>query len=132
MCRDLGDRHFTEDGGPYSEGFVHSNENGMEEALGVERGLFARRRIDVSAPLDDFFFSPDYRELIGANREGETGVVVNLDVGREIATPAAAGHAASRLGHQLDARRAPGRGHPASERGPDQRDRHGGLVAWSR
>jgi cytochrome c553/DNA-binding beta-propeller fold protein YncE len=47
---------FTEDGGPYSEGFVHSNENGMEEALGVERGLFARRRIDVSAPLDDFFF----------------------------------------------------------------------------
>ncbi len=77
---------FTEDGGPYSEGFVHSNENGMEEALGVEKGLFARRRIDVSAPLDDFFFSPDYRELIGANREGETGVVVNLDVGREIAS----------------------------------------------
>lgn len=77
---------FTEDGGPYSEGLVHSNENGMEEALGVERGLFARRRIGTSAPLDDFFFSPDYRELIGANREGETGVVVNLDVGREIAS----------------------------------------------
>ncbi|MBK8438895.1 MAG: c-type cytochrome [Rhodobacter sp.] len=75
-----------EDGGPYSEGLVHSNENGMEEALGIERGLFARRRIAVSAPLDDFFFSPDYRNLIGANREGETGVVVNLDVGREIAT----------------------------------------------
>ncbi|MFZ1468158.1 MAG: cytochrome D1 domain-containing protein [Paracoccaceae bacterium] len=76
----------NEDGGPYSEGLVHSNENGMEEALGVERGLFARRRIQVSAPLDDFFFSADYRNLIGANREGETGVVVNLDVGREIAT----------------------------------------------
>jgi WD40 repeat protein/cytochrome c553 len=76
---------FTEDGGPYSEGFVHNNENGMQEAIGVEKGLFARRRIDLSAPLDDFFFSPDYRELIGANREGETGVVVNLDVGREIA-----------------------------------------------
>lgn len=75
----------NEDGGPYSEGFVHSSENGMEEALGVERGLFARRRIQVSAPLDDFFFSPDYRNLIGTNREAETGVVVNLDVGREIA-----------------------------------------------
>lgn len=75
----------AEDGGPYSEGFVHSNENGMEEALGVERGLFARRRIAVSAPLDDFFFSPDYRNLIGTNRAAETGVVVNLDVGREIA-----------------------------------------------
>jgi cytochrome c553/WD40 repeat protein len=75
----------SDDGGPYSEGLVHSNENGMEEALGVERGLFARRRIAVSAPLDDFFFSPDYRNLIGTNREAETGVVVNLDVGREIA-----------------------------------------------
>jgi DNA-binding beta-propeller fold protein YncE/cytochrome c553 len=75
----------NKDGGPYSEGFVHSNESGMEEALGVERGLFARRRIDVSAPLDDFFFSPDYRNLIGSNRASETGVVVNLDVGREIA-----------------------------------------------
>lgn len=75
----------NDDGGPYAEGFVHSNENGMQEALGVQRGLFARRRIDVSAPLDDFFFSPDYRNLIGTNREAETGVVVNLDVGREIA-----------------------------------------------
>ncbi|MEF3047056.1 cytochrome D1 domain-containing protein [Pseudotabrizicola sp. L79] len=74
-----------EDGGPYSEGLVHSNENGMEEAVGVERGLFARRRIALSAPLDDFFFSPDYRNLIGSNRESQTGVVVNLDVGREIA-----------------------------------------------
>jgi hypothetical protein len=34
-------------------------------------------------------FQPDYRNLIGANREGETGVVVNLDVGREIASAAA-------------------------------------------
>lgn len=76
----------TDDGGPYPEGFVHSNEAGGEEALGVQKGLFARRRIEVSAPLDDFFFSPDYRNLIGANREGETGVVVNLDVGREIAS----------------------------------------------
>jgi cytochrome c553/WD40 repeat protein len=75
----------TEDGGPYTDGFVHSNESGMEEALGVERGLFARRRIAVSSPLDDFFFSPDYRNLIGTNRAAETGVVVNLDVGREIA-----------------------------------------------
>ncbi len=73
------------DAGPYHDGFVHSHEAGMEEALASESGLFARRRIDVSAPLDDFFFDPDYRNLIGANRAGETGVVVNLAVGREIA-----------------------------------------------
>ncbi|THD85507.1 cytochrome C oxidase Cbb3 [Aliigemmobacter aestuarii] len=72
--------------GPFYEGFVHSHESGMKEALGAEEGLFARRRIEVTAPLDDFFFDPDYRNLIGANRAGETGVVVNLDVGREIAT----------------------------------------------
>jgi cytochrome c553/WD40 repeat protein len=71
--------------GPYHEGFVHSHEAGMEESLAAEKGLFARRRIAVTEPLDDFFFTPDYRNLIGSNRKGDKGVVVNLDVGREIA-----------------------------------------------
>jgi hypothetical protein len=95
------------DGGPYPEGFVHSNEAGVEEAIGVEKGLFARRRIAVSAPLDDFFFSPDYRNLIGANREGETGVVVNLDVGREIASLPLPGmpHLGSGISWMRDGRR---------------------------
>lgn len=74
------------DAGPFHEGFVHSHEEGMEESLGSEKGLFARRRIVIGAPLDDFFFTPDYRNLIGTNREGDKGVVVNMDVGREIAT----------------------------------------------
>lgn len=71
--------------GPFHEGFVHSYEKGMEESLASEKGLFARRRIMVRAPVDDFFFDPGYRNLIGTNREGDRGVVVNLDVGREIA-----------------------------------------------
>lgn len=75
----------TEDAGPFHDGFVHSHEKSMEESLGAEHGLFARRRILVDEPLDDFFFSPDYRNLIGTNREGTKGVVVNLDVGRAIA-----------------------------------------------
>lgn len=70
--------------GPFHDGFVHSHEQSMEEQLGAEEGLFARRRILIDEPLDDFFFSPDYRNLIGANREGDKGVVVNLDVGRAI------------------------------------------------
>jgi DNA-binding beta-propeller fold protein YncE len=73
------------DAGPYYEGFVHSHEAGMEESLAAEKGLFAKRRILITSPLDDFFFTPDYRNLIGSNREGDKGVVVNLDVGREIA-----------------------------------------------
>lgn len=71
--------------GPFHDGFVHSHEKNMNEALAAEKGLFARRRILTKEPLDDFFFSPDYRNLIGTNRDGDKGVVVNLDVGREIA-----------------------------------------------
>ncbi|MCB2123510.1 MAG: cytochrome C oxidase Cbb3, partial [Rhodobacteraceae bacterium] len=46
---------------------------------------FVRRRIMVGAPIDDFSFGPTDRNLIGTNRMGDKGVVVNLDVGREIA-----------------------------------------------
>lgn len=70
---------------PVYEGFVHSHEKGMVEALASAEGLFARRRIAVSEPIDDFFFDPEYRNLIGAARNGAKGVVVNLTVGREIA-----------------------------------------------
>jgi cytochrome c553 len=70
---------------PVYEGFVHTREKGMVEGIASSRGLFALRRIKVSEPLDDFFFDPDYRNLIGAARDGARGVVVNLNVGREIA-----------------------------------------------
>lgn len=74
------------EGGPFEDGFVHSYETGMKEALASEAGLFARRRILLEQPLDDFFFTPDYTNLIGTNRNGDGGMVVNLVVGREIAT----------------------------------------------
>ncbi len=70
---------------PVFEGLVHSHEKGMVEALSSSEGLFALRRIEVGEPIDDFFFTPDYRHLIGAARDGARGVVVNLNVGREIA-----------------------------------------------
>ena len=73
------------DGAAVYEGFVHSQEKNMMEALPSSVGLFARRRIPITEPLDDFFFTPDYRHLIGAARDGVRGVVVNLNVGREIA-----------------------------------------------
>ncbi|WP_294608382.1 cytochrome D1 domain-containing protein [uncultured Roseovarius sp.] len=70
---------------PVYEGFVHSREKGMIEAIPSSEGLFARRRIEISEPLDDFFFTDDYRNLMGAARNTGRGVVVNLNVGREIA-----------------------------------------------
>ena len=68
---------------PVYSGFVHSHEKGMVEALPSSQGLFALRRIETPEPLDDFFFDPPYRNLIGSAREGKA-VVVNLVVGRDI------------------------------------------------
>jgi mono/diheme cytochrome c family protein len=69
---------------PVYSGLVHSHEKGMVEALPASQGLFALRRIEVPQPLDDFFFDPDYRNLIGSARDGEAAIVVNLNVGRDI------------------------------------------------
>jgi mono/diheme cytochrome c family protein len=69
---------------PVYSGLVHSHERGMVEALPASQGLFALRRIEVPEPLDDFFFDPLYRNLIGSAREGKAAVVVNLNVGRDV------------------------------------------------
>ena len=95
------------DAPPVYEGFVHSRETGMVEAIPSSEGLFARRRIMLSEPLDDFFFTPDYANLIGATRDGGRGVVVNLIVGREIAELALPGmpHLGSGISWIRDGRR---------------------------
>jgi len=68
---------------PVYADFVHSHEKGMIEALPSSQGLFSLRRIEVSEPLDDFFFDPSYRNLVGSARES-SALVVNLSVGREV------------------------------------------------
>ncbi|UEM06610.1 nitrite reductase [Skermanella rosea] len=70
---------------PVFGGFVHSHEAGMVEAVGVQQGLFATRRIALADTLDDFFFDPSYTNLLGASRDGAGAQVVNLNVGRPIA-----------------------------------------------
>ncbi len=67
-------------------GMVHSYERGMVEGLGAEAGLFRLRRIAVEEPLDDFMFDPAYANLLGSTRAGGRTVVVNLNVGRPVAT----------------------------------------------
>ncbi|SDK93354.1 Cytochrome C oxidase, cbb3-type, subunit III [Paracoccus chinensis] len=71
--------------GPYYDGYVHTYEKDATEAFGAQEGLFARRRIRTEEPLDDFFFDPGYRNLIGTNREGTKGVVINLTSGGKVA-----------------------------------------------
>jgi len=69
---------------PVYSGLVHSHEQGMVEALPSSQGLFALRRIEVPEPLDDFFFDPSYRNLIGSARDGKSAIAINLNVGRDI------------------------------------------------
>jgi len=76
---------YRDDAPPIYRGLVHSHEAGMVEALG-EDGTLNVRSIALEAPLDDFVFTQDYRTLIGSSRDVKGAVVVNLNVGRPIAT----------------------------------------------
>jgi hypothetical protein len=49
-------------------------------------GFLNPRRSVLSEVLDDFFFTPDFSELMGTSRDGKRGQVVHLDVRRAIAT----------------------------------------------
>jgi DNA-binding beta-propeller fold protein YncE len=69
---------------PVATGFVHNYEPGMVEGA-FDRGLFPVRRIKLDDILDDFFFDQDYRNAIGAARDGARGQVVNLNIGARIA-----------------------------------------------
>jgi len=73
------------DAPPVYEGLVHSREKGMVEGLASSSGLFALRRIETPEPMDDFFFDPAYRNLIGSTRGGKATYVINLNVGRDVA-----------------------------------------------
>lgn len=48
-------------------------------------GFLNPRRTKLSEPLDDFFFTQDYSEVMGASRTAGKAQVVNLDARRKIA-----------------------------------------------
>jgi hypothetical protein len=91
---------------PQITGLAHSHERGMVEAV-ARQERFPIRRIELSQPLDDFFFGPDYRYLVGSARDGDKAVVVHLDVRREIAELPLPGlpHLGSGISWQRDGRR---------------------------
>ena len=90
---------------PQVTGLTHSHEKGMVEAL-AKQERFPIRRIELSQPLDDFFFGPDYRHVVGSARDGDRAVVVHLDVRREIAELPLPGlpHLGSGISWRLDGR----------------------------
>lgn len=70
------------DAEPIHDGYVH--DYAMGEAIALP-GYLNPRRTRLERPLDDFFFSQNYANVMGTARSGE-GQVVNLDVRRAIAT----------------------------------------------
>jgi mono/diheme cytochrome c family protein/DNA-binding beta-propeller fold protein YncE len=76
---------------PIYNGYVHDFR--MGEAI-AEPGYQGIRRTPLSEPLDDFFFDPAYRHVIGATRpktgkDGEippSAQVINLDARQRVAT----------------------------------------------
>ncbi|MFT5675646.1 MAG: mono/diheme cytochrome c family protein/DNA-binding beta-propeller fold protein YncE [Paraglaciecola sp.] len=87
---------------PYSDkggvevqkGWAHDHRKDVGEGA-VENwqaeGQFPIRRIKTEDYLDDFFFDPDYINLIGASRDSHNGQVINLDAKKKIATIEMAG-----------------------------------------
>ncbi|MBT7943460.1 MAG: cytochrome C oxidase Cbb3 [Alphaproteobacteria bacterium] len=69
---------------PVPLGFIHNFREGHAEGM-FDRGPFPVRRIKLDDYLDDFFFSPNYTNVIGAARNAKNGQVVNLSVRRKIA-----------------------------------------------
>lgn len=67
-----------------STGLAHSHAIGREGVVPAAAS-FPVRRILLDEPVEDFFFTPDHRVLLGSARDGGRAVVVQLDVGRKIA-----------------------------------------------
>jgi cytochrome c553 len=76
----------TQKAQPIYTATVHDFQAESGEKLPVAEGPFPIRRIRLQDYLDDFFFDQSYTHLIGASRDGGKGQVVNLLVGRTIAT----------------------------------------------
>ena len=68
---------------PIAAGLVHDFR--LQEGAFVA-GFLNARRTPLEDVLDDFFFTPDYRQLVGASRDGKRGQVVHLDVRRAVAS----------------------------------------------
>jgi DNA-binding beta-propeller fold protein YncE len=70
-------------------------------------GFLNPRRTRLEEPLDDFFFTPDYRQLVGTQRDGKHATVVNLDVRRAVASLELPGlpHLGSGISWERDGRR---------------------------
>ena len=71
---------YDEKAPPIFDGYVHDYR--MKEGA-PKPGFLNPRRTPLEDVLDDFYFDQDYRQVMGASREGK-GQVINLDVRRKV------------------------------------------------
>ncbi|MBS0544048.1 MAG: c-type cytochrome [Proteobacteria bacterium] len=71
---------YDEKAPPIYDGYVHDYR--MKEGA-PKPGFLNPRRTPLEDVLDDFYFDQDYRQVMGASREGR-GQVINLDVRRKV------------------------------------------------
>jgi mono/diheme cytochrome c family protein/DNA-binding beta-propeller fold protein YncE len=74
---------YADDALPVYNGPMHDYR--MEEGIARQTEHFPVRRVHLDDYLDDFFFDPSYRLVLGAARNANNGQVINLDVGQKIA-----------------------------------------------
>ena len=72
---------YDENAAPIHDGYVHDYK--MRESIELS-GYLNPRRTRLTAPMEDFFFSQNYANVMGTARGGR-GQVVNLNVRRRIA-----------------------------------------------
>jgi DNA-binding beta-propeller fold protein YncE len=89
---------------PIPAGLVHDFR--LKEGS-FQPGFLNPRRTPLTDVLDDFFFTPDFATLVGAQRDGKRGRVVQIDARREIATVDLPGlpHLGSGISWERDGRR---------------------------
>jgi len=81
---------YSDEGGvEVFKGWAHDHRKDVGEGAVEDwkaEDKFPVRRIRTADFLDDFFFDPEYINLIGASRDSHTGQVINLDTKKKIAT----------------------------------------------
>ena len=104
--KEIWELSYDPDAPPIYGGLVHSHRVGEEEGLVSDTQPFGVRRLETDDYLDDFFFDPSYRMVIGAARDGGNGQVFHLDVRRAIAELALSGlpHLGSGIAWQRNGR----------------------------
>jgi len=104
--KEIWELSYDPDAPPVYGNFVHNYRPGQVEAVIVDKGPFAVRRVAVDDYMDDFFFDPTYAEVMGAGRTAKKGIVYNLDARKKIAELDLSGmpHLGSGIVWKLDGR----------------------------